>query len=171
MRLNLWEPVMESYNLVKLVSRKHCCRGQIKILVIEWQDSSCLLKVTVTNKLCLKHMTLRHLTCTNHLQYRTHSLTTATNVTQANGSFILFDKTDQQQKENKNKKDGRKTFSQLHTSTRKTFFALQANPKSKVKCKAFSDVRNPKKERQLQSFLHYTEIQNTHFLICILAAK
>ena len=40
---------MESYNLAKLVSRKHCCSGYIKILVIEWQDSSCLLKVTLTN--------------------------------------------------------------------------------------------------------------------------
>ena len=49
MLLNWWEPVMESYNLAKLVSRKHCCSGYIKILVIEWQDSSCLLKVTLTN--------------------------------------------------------------------------------------------------------------------------
>ena len=132
MRLNLWEPVMESYNFVKLVSRKHCCRGYIKILVIEWQDSSCLLKVTVTNKLCLKHMTLKHLTCTNHLQYRTHSLTTATNVTQANGSVILFEKTDEQQKENKNKKAGSKTFLVTHKH---------------------------KKERLLQNFLHYRQIQ------------
>ena len=127
---------MESYNLVKLVSRKHCRRGYIKILVIEWQDSSCLLKITVTNKLCLKHMTLKHLTCTNHLQYRTHSLTTATNVTQANGSFILFDKTDQQQKENKNKKDGTKTFLVTH----------------KHKKEVFCIIGKSKKQSQMQSF-------------------